>query len=73
MMVVHWNRNPNDTPKRSSLLSFRLRNPCPLILASNVKRFTININMIVSSSKQRTFKFVYILLVVSSYQAGMAS
>ena len=31
---VHW--NPNDTPDRSSLLSLRLNNAQPLILASNI-------------------------------------
>ena len=31
---AHW--NPNDTPDRSSLFSFRLKNTRPLILAPNI-------------------------------------
>ena len=36
MIFISVNWNPNDTPKRSNLLSFRLRNAQPLILASNI-------------------------------------
>ena len=34
MILVMANLNPNDIPNSFSLLSFRLRNTCPLILAS---------------------------------------
>jgi hypothetical protein len=48
MILITANLNPNDIPNCVNLLSFRLRNTCPLILASKHSNIMIIIHAILA-------------------------